>query len=376
MATEIALAMRRLIRRVSGGERTEQLISQAKADLLRGNAELRSEVTAAAEKFISQAKADLSLAKTDLLRANAELRSELVALATPAPAEQRFFGPPPHVTVRAPKPSIYVLTGFAFNHSSRQQYIDQRFCSPKNYTFYFFDKDLDLRAFPMPSLREDWIYPMVADAGRKHLAEWTFFLMEYHKKVLNYPFYAISSRFYEKNNRLRATLDDYWELVFRGLSEYGYGYLPSYDRVLSFINLHEYYRDGSLGTTENGLKYICDRFEVDMANDYTKWSDYGCNYIGFATRKHLEAYIQFYLPMIEEFFDESFNLKRDYLALGLVRPDVNFRDYKPLTLLLELVSHLFFYKNEVPFFGLHYDGTYAVDERRTRFERLTSFDDG
>lgn len=288
--------------------------------------------------------------------------------------QPRFFGAPPHVTVRSPNPSVYVLTAFEFNHKKRNIFIDGRFNSTRNYTFYFFDQEIDLDSFPLRFLREDWIFPIIAEAGRKHLAEWAFFLMEYHKKVLNYPFYVISSRFYEKNNRLPGSLDEHWDAMFSGLLRYGYGYLPSYDRDLSFIDMKAYYdaAESTLGTTVHGLDYITKRFGIDMQIDYSSVSDYWCNYIGFATREHFERYIEFYMPVFKEFFDEEFKLKKDYIEMGLVRDGLNFREYKPLTLLLELVSHLFFYKNQIPFFGLHYDGTYEVREWEQGLSRLST----
>ena len=227
----------------------------------------------------------------------------------------------------------------------------------------------------MRSLKENWYLPEIALAGRQHLAEWSFFLTEYHKRILNYPFFVVSSRFYEKNNTLKASLDDYWDIMFKGLNEYGFGYLPSYDRSLSFIDMTTYYNNPikTLGTTEKGLAYIKDRFGVDMQCNYNKVSDFWCNYIGFASRDHFEKYMDYYMPVFDEFFDSDFNLKANYRAMGLVREDISFRELKPPTLLLELISHLFFYVNKIPFFGLHYDGTYEVREWEAILKRLSSF---
>lgn len=289
---------------------------------------------------------------------------------TPSPS-QDFFGEAPHRTIPFRHPTVYVLTGYQFNHLSRGIPIDLRFASAKDHVFYFFDQNtMPLARFPRPHLFEIHIAPEVADLGRRHIAEWSFFLMEYRKKVLNYPFYAISSRFYEKNARLDGSLDDYLPAAFAGLEQYGYGYLPSYDRDLSFIDVMGYFENNELGMTVAGLDYIGDKFNVDMRGANRFFSDFWCNYIGFATRKHFEAYMEFYLPILEEFFTETGEMKKDYMHSGLVRDDVNFRELKPLSLLLELSSHLFFVKNEIPFFGLHYDGTFEVREWERTFVRL------
>ena len=53
----------------------------------------------------------------------------------------------------------------------------------------------------------------------------------------------ISTQFYEKNTRLKFPIDELWNDAFRLLAEYGFGYLPSYNRDFGFINYEEYYRD-------------------------------------------------------------------------------------------------------------------------------------
>ncbi len=94
------------------------------------------------------------------------------------------------------------------------------------------------------------------------------------------------------------------------------------------------------------------------------------DYLGSQSRAHFEAYVEFHLPLIELFFDRQWRPTDDYEKY-VRRRDV-FRAEKPFTLLLELTSHLFFYVRDVPYFGLHYDGFYAVDECRTRLARLSA----
>lgn len=286
------------------------------------------------------------------------------------PQAPSFFAEKPYKTVPLRRPTVYVLTGYQFNHLSRNIPIDCRFEKAKDHVFYFFDRDTrPLAKFPRPHLFEMHVAPEVSDLGKRHIAEWSFFLMEYRKKVLNYPFYAISSRFYEKNERLAGSLEDYLPAAFAGLEKYGYGYLPSYDRDLSFIDVMGYFESNELGMTNAGLDYISDKFSVDLRGANRFMSDYWCNYIGFATRKHFEAYMEFYLPIFNEFFTENGEIKKNYLDLGLVRDDVNFRELKPMSLLLELTSHLFFVKKRIPFFGTHYDGTFEVKEWAQSFTR-------
>ncbi|OYT98118.1 MAG: hypothetical protein CFE40_12610 [Burkholderiales bacterium PBB1] len=240
--------------------------------------------------------------------------------------------------------------------------LDKRLFDKANTEFYFFDSGLDLSEFPRPYKVEIEIYPQIAAAGRSHLAEWSFLLAEYERGFVEYPFFMTSSRFYEKNLRLQKSLSSYQSNLFMWLEKYGYGYLPSYDRNLSFVDMREYHRQGLLGSDKNTLSFIEDMFGVDMWEEGRFVSDFWCNYIGFHNRANLVAYVEFYLPMIRRFFDAQWNLTVDYRELAIVRSDVNFRQFKPLTLLLERVSHLFFFKNKIPFVGLHYDGFYEINE--------------
>lgn len=268
------------------------------------------------------------------------------------------------------KGRFYILTAAKFNHIDRPMKLDKRFFDNTNTSFYFFDKEINLYGFPRPAQTEFNVYPDIAEAGRYHFAEWSFLLAEYEKSFANYPFFMTSSRFYEKNLRLKGSLGDYQTVLFDLLDKYGYGYLPSYDRNLSFIDLEEYRRQGYLGGTEQGLHFIQNLFGVDMTNEGRWISDYFCNYIGFKTRDNLKAYVEYYLPLFKLFFDDQWNLIYDYKNLEIVRPDMTFREFKPLSLLLEQISHLFFLKNKIPFLGMHYDGFYEVNEWRQEIIKI------
>jgi hypothetical protein len=78
--------------------------------------------------------------------------------------------------------------------------------------------------------------------------------------------------------------------------------------------------------------------------------------------------VEFYRPLIDALFDENYVPRED------VRKYVNstnqYRNEKPFTFVLELLSHLFFYNEDRRFVGLHYDGYYEVDERRQRMNLL------
>jgi hypothetical protein len=300
------------------------------------------------------------------------LRRWTTRIQRPAPVEEPAPLPPPDPPLRArdfvppPAPAIWVLTALDFNHRQRGCPLDPRFFDGRPHPFFFFDEALDLAGFPAPAWREADIAPHLAEAGRKHLAEWTFLLAEYERPFLRYPFFAISSRFYEKNTRLRAPLSAHWDDLFGLLDRYGWGYLPSYDRDFGFIEMAEYKEKGYLRTTDAGLDFVEAQFGVRMVDDYRYAADFFCNYIGFRGRAELERYVEFYLPMLRAVFTPDWQLKADYVALGLVGGEAPFRNYKPLTLLLEQVSHMFFYVNRIPFFGLHYDGYHEVREWEAR----------
>jgi hypothetical protein len=272
---------------------------------------------------------------------------------------------------RKEQPTAYVLTAHRFNHLSRGVPIDPRLLArPDETVFYFVEPEGVPADFSAPALAEAEIFPEIGEAGKRHLAEWSFLLAEYYRPFARYPFYMVSSRFYEKNERLPGALHDYSAEWFRRLRQYGYGYWPSYNRQLGFEDLCEYFRLGRLGMKQEGLDLLERLYGVKFLAEYRWFSDFFCNYLGFQSRAHFEAYVEFYLPLFELFFDRQWRPTDDYEKY-VRRRDV-FRAEKPFTLLLELASHLFFYVRDVPFFGLHYDGFYAVDERRTRLARLSA----
>lgn len=270
---------------------------------------------------------------------------------------------------RSEQPTAYILTAYRFNHLSREAPIDPRLLErPGETIFYFVEPEGRPAGFSAPALAEIDIFPEINEAGKRHLAEWSFLLAEYYRPFARYPFYMVSSRFYEKNERLPGALHDYSAEWFRRLRQFGYGYWPSYNRRLGFEDLREYFQIGRLGMKQDGLDLLERLYGVKYLDEYRWFSDFFCNYIGFQSRARLAAYVEFYLPLIELFFDRQWRLTDDYEKY--VRRRQLFREEKPFTLLLELASHLFFYARDVPFFGLHYDGIYAVDERRAKLTRL------
>jgi hypothetical protein len=280
-------------------------------------------------------------------------------------AEARSPAPPP-----AAAPTVYVLTAYDFNHRRRRKPIDPRLRrAPSNYVFYFFDDAGVPPRFPRPALAEIDVSPRLHEAGKRHLAEWSFFLAEYERPFLKYPFVAISSRFYEKNTRLPGRLEWYLPRFGEYLRRYGYGYLPSYDRPFALVDLADYHRKGHLGTEREGFDLIQRLYGVRLIDEYRLTGDFWCNYVAFESRRHFERYVEFYLPLLRVFFDDAYRLVRPYESV-FVRRTGAFRNEKPLTLFLELVSHLYFYSAGLPYVGLHYDGFYEVSEHRQSFRRL------
>jgi hypothetical protein len=269
----------------------------------------------------------------------------------------------------AARSHLYVITAYQFNHIERQRPIDPSlFNSVLNPHFYFVDKDGAPPGFNAPHVNEVDLNPAIIAAGNAHLAEWTFLLTELERPFARYPFYAVSSRFPEKNAALRGGLAQVWDLAAESLSKFGWGYLPSYDRPANFQDLAEYRALGRLGMCEEGLAFVDGFWGVRIPEEYRYFSDFFCNYIGFGSREHLERYMAFYLPFIRRFFAPDWTLKRDP-ELYVRRRNV-FRAEKPFTLLLEMISHMFFYVEQIPFGGLSYDGVYRVDERNTSMVRI------
>jgi hypothetical protein len=267
----------------------------------------------------------------------------------------------------ASRPTIYLITAYRHNHMDRQVPIDPRFLeSQRNYVFYFVDKEGELPGFPRPTVAEVAINPAIQRPGQLHFGEWTFLLTEYKYGFADYPLFMISTRFYEKNKRLRLSLDQLWDDIFGFLATYGYGYLPSYQRDFGFIDYQVYYERSLLGTTLEGVDLINRLYGVNFLEECRFFSDFFCNYIGFQTRQELVCYVEFYLPLINYFFDANYREVRPvshYMQRLTDVQRVGFRAEKPFTLLMEMISHLYFYANARRFFGLSYDGFYEIDER-------------
>ena len=181
------------------------------------------------------------------------------------------------------------------------------------------------------------------------------------RRDTTYPFFVISSRFYEKNLRLAAELPVYDALITPALERFGYGYLPSYDRDTLFEDLRDYFRLGRLGMIEAGISFAHDLFGVRPSVDYRFISDFFCNYIGFRDRAAFDAYFATMRMALDAFVGPDMEIIRSYE--GIVRRRNVFRNEKPLTLFLEMCSHMHFYREQARFAGLKYDGLYDVDER-------------
>lgn len=273
------------------------------------------------------------------------------------------------MTGRDSQPTLYVVTYHAFNHEARQVPMDRRFLdSSRNIVYFLIDKSCPEPLRDKKVLFESQIDPLLAEAGKRYFAEWTFLLAEAKHAFCSYPLFMVSSRFYEKNQWLQTDLNREWDTLFRHLAEYGWGYLPSYDRPFGWQDLTMYQERGLLPVTSEGRALIQGMFGVDIPETYHLMSDFFCNYIGFQTREHLLRYVNFYKPLIDALFDESY-LPRGELG-RYVKTTGSYRNEKPFTFILELMSHLFFYNEDRKFLGLHYDGYYEVDERRQRMKLL------
>jgi len=280
-------------------------------------------------------------------------------------------------------PAIYVITYHEFNHGSlrpgKNVPLDSRFLeNDNNYIYYLIDKKVPQVLSNKKTILEYEMDANIHVAGSKFFGEWSFLLNEEKNAFCQYPFFMISSRFYEKNAWLRTNLNTEWDKLFHYLKEYGYGYLPSYDRPLRWINL-EWEKDMNRKAweykffpfTRATYQVTKEVFGISIPQDYRFTADLFCNYIGFQSRDELKAYVQFYRPLLDYFFDSSLSLKRDLAPY--VRTTNAFRNEKSFTFFLEFLSHLFFFQNKKKFFALHYDGYYSIDESRKKIKRLEKF---
>ncbi|HEX8363222.1 MAG TPA: hypothetical protein VF613_24095 [Longimicrobium sp.] len=272
-------------------------------------------------------------------------------------------------TGSASEPTLYVVTYYAFNHAARQVPIDARFLkSDRNIVYFLIDKSCPEPLRDKKVLFESRVDPLLAEAGKRYFAEWTFLLAEAKHAFCTYPLFTVSSRFYEKNRWLQTDLNQEWDRLFGHLEQYGWGYLPSYDRPFGWQDLTMYQTRGLLPVTPPGRTLIQDMFGVGIPDTYHLMSDFFCNYIGFQSREHLLEYVNFYKPLIDTLFDENYVPREDLSRY--VESTGTYRNEKPFTFLLELMSHLFFHNEDRKFLGLHYDGYYEVDERRQRMKLI------
>ena len=269
--------------------------------------------------------------------------------------------------------SLYVITAYKFNHVDRSRPIDTRFFEADiNAKFYFVDAAGAPDEFNHFHVEERLINPSITGIGSRMIAEWSFLLTELEKPFATYPFYMVSSRFFEKNAMLTADFSRVLTEAFESLEQYGWGYLPSYDRPANFQDLSYYKLVGYLGIKDEGIAYIDGFYGVRYIDQYKYFSDFFCNYIGFHSRDHLVEYVNFYLPFIRRFLDTKWNLINN--PAHYVRLTNTYRNEKPFTFLLELISHLFFFFYGLKFSGVSYDGIYEVDERNIAMKPLIKWD--
>lgn len=275
---------------------------------------------------------------------------------------------------------IYVITYHKFNHEGENRKpLDQRLLSSSNrYIYYLIDEQIPKPLENKEVLFEKNLDPFLYKAGGSYLGEWSFLLAEAKHSFCSYPFFMISSRFYEKNSWLYQNLDQEWDSLFSYLSQYGWGYLPSYDRPLYWVDMSwekQMKKPPSKHTFwpfyAETFQLIEDLFKINIPRNYRYTPFLFCNYIGFHSREHLLQYVNFYEPLFRYFFDDTFAPIRSLDPY--VKNTGQFRNEKPFTFLIELLSHLFFYKQNKTYMALHYDGYYEINEKSKQKKRITSF---
>ncbi len=162
------------------------------------------------------------------------------------------------------KPTIYVITYHRFNHEEKGRLpLDHRFLKTDHrYVFYLIDK-----ATPPPLRKKEVLFEHEIDlplhhAGAKYFAEWSFLLAEAKHSFCTYPFFMVSSRFYEKNRWLLQDLNQNWELLFSQFKTYGWGYLPSYDRPFHWLDLKKNIDNLSQGKKNRFFPLTLDAFSL------------------------------------------------------------------------------------------------------------------
>ncbi len=275
-------------------------------------------------------------------------------------------------------PTIYVITNLEMNHRAsnvqphRRLPIDERLLKGKGrYLFYITDEARSDRGYD--TIHEAALDPLLHQAGKNHLGEWSFLLAEKKHAFCSYPLFMISSRFYAKNGWLSTDLNGEWERLFSYFDTYKYGFLPSYCRPLRWVKFSNLIDNPCVFLPFKEPFYALTRklYGVDIPHEYTRFPDLGCHYLGFKDRAALMDYVAFYQPLLDYFFTEDFKLKKD--PLEYVMLSGHYPNEKPLTFLFETLSHLYFYKKRENFFTLHYEGYYEVNFFRKKFKQLTKF---
>lgn len=276
-------------------------------------------------------------------------------------------------------PTVYIVTYHEFNHGKNRKPLDKRFLdSDKNYVYYLIDKEVPSQLQGKKVILERDLDPDLYAAGGKHFGEWSFLLAEEKHAFCEYPFFMISSRFYEKNAWLNTDLNREWETLFSQFEEYKWGYLPSYNRPIRWIDL-DFRKEIQRAAweykffpfTEKTYKLTEELFGVNIPSQYRFTADLFCNYIGFRSREDLLSYVRYYRPLIDYFFDDKYSLKKEMEPY--IRRTGTFKNEKPFTFFLELLSHLYFFQDKQKYFALHYDGYYSVDESQKKLKKLKNF---
>lgn len=280
--------------------------------------------------------------------------------------------------------TIYLITNYKFNHDPSvcavSEPIDKRFIGSANrYIYYLIDDQLPHQLASKEHLFEKTFNPVYKKAGKKYLAEWATFLAEKEHQFAQYPMFIISSRFYQKNAYLQYNLDQLWDPLFQGLRKWEYGVLPSYDRPLRWISPNRKYthvkyqkRFPFYPFKLKTFELVDDIYNIKVEKDFPFFTDFMCDYFGFATRAHFIEYMQFFQPIFDHFFTKDFELKvdlSDYFYVGCS----THRGEKPVTYLLEYFSHLFFVLKRRPFFAYHYSGLYEIYEREKKIIAAKQF---
>lgn len=271
-------------------------------------------------------------------------------------------------------PKIYVITHHNFNHVGENRLpLDQSFLNKKGrYVFYLIDKERPEILAQEEVIQETQLDRGFHEAGGKFFGEWSFLLAEEKYQFCSYPFFMISSRFYEKNRWIYRDLNQEWDTLFSHFNTYKWGYLPSYDRPFRFIDTHHISKPHRFfPLTDKAVRLTESLYQFQFRGGYRYISDYFCNYIGFRDRASLLEYLSFYRPVLDFFFDAHLQPKVD--LSDYVKKTGDFRNEKPFTFYLEFFSHLFFFKGAHPFFGLHYDGYYEINEKVGICKKISSF---